>query len=384
MSGRSRKAKSPKPVDSIVTVTSDGDRVRLSFHAPESVPIYRGRHPTLSVDNQTEDVNINLLGYFGNSDLDFSLQTDQLPEADLKSPPDGKRPDFLAALLATVPANAAYEEQAAQLEGLKHEVNGRIRDRVDAIIRDRLKAETADTYAQKLEITRWLNAELRRFDLSITSEKVGGAASLAADPGGKGREGRFQVKGKAKGENGKFAYFTTQSLSELLANVEIVDAHRREALAGWRGRVSEQEVDSSHAISDLDNSETEHKQSILPDIQAALIEEMRRQPHDSYADKKALSVLINGQLRKHGFAIRCPKTGRPSSLGADPGNHPDEGRFHIVNQNEEGKRVRTFLTPNISNLLANFELMVDDPERKRWGKWTEQSRHSGNGRTPEA
>lgn len=250
MSGRTRRAKAPKLVDPVVTIVTPigdrGERVRLSITAPDSVKIYRDRPPS-AVDNTNENVNVNLLGYCANNDLDFSLQTDRLPETDLETTPDGKRPGYLAALLATVPAEAAYEQQSAQLEMLKHEVNGRIRDRVDAAIRDRLSAETADTYAQKLEIARWLNAELRRFDLSIRSERVGGPASLAADPGGRGREGRFQVKAKAKDESGKFAYFTTQSLSELLANIEIVDAHRRESLAGWRSRIDPQPGEPSRA-----------------------------------------------------------------------------------------------------------------------------------------
>jgi hypothetical protein len=151
------------------------------------------------------------------------------------------RSGHLDALLATVPKDATYEEQARELEALRRDVNHRITDRVVSAIKETLQRREHDSYVNKLETARWLNAELRAFDLTISSPRVGGTAILSVNPGGRGGEGRFILKGKTKGEDGKYQNFYTQDLVELLSIIELGASHRREALTEWRGRVAQHE-----------------------------------------------------------------------------------------------------------------------------------------------
>lgn len=115
-----------------------------------------------------------------------------------------------------------------------------------------------------------------------------------------------------------------------------------------------------------------YRQNLADSLTPALTVKMQEKPHAGYEDKKELAKFVNAELRKYGLTIKCPKTGRPASLGADPGNHPAEGRFHLLTEAEDGKKVRTVNTPQLSTLLESFELMADDPDRKRWGKWTDR------------
>lgn len=119
------------------------------------------------------------------------------------------------------------------------------------------------------------------------------------------------------------------------------------------------------------------RQELVAQLTSALSAKMQEMPHESYEDKKELAKFINAELRKFGLTIKCPKTGRPASLGAGLGNHPTQGRFHLLTQTEDGKRHQTIFTPHLSTLLDQFELMADDPDRKRWGKWTDQVRRGG-------
>ena len=161
------------------------------------------------------------------------------PPSTHPKPADDWRRQF-DTLMAARPAEEVYEPQAQWLERVKHDVNHQIMDQAASAIKGKLQTWEHNTYAKKLEITRWLNAELRRFDLTISSPEVGGPATLSADAAGRGGEGRFQLKGKTKGENGRHAYFSTQSLPELLGKIEFVNSLRREALTEWRERVSDQ------------------------------------------------------------------------------------------------------------------------------------------------
>jgi hypothetical protein len=102
-------------------------------------------------------------------------------------------------------------------------------------LKEELHGRSHGDYASKLEIARWINAELKRFDLAITSKEFVGVATLSADAGGKKGEGRFQLKGKERGKGGEAQNFYTQSLTALLDEVIVLDAPpRREALSEFR------------------------------------------------------------------------------------------------------------------------------------------------------
>lgn len=235
MSGRTRKANPPKLVDSVVTITSigDGGRVRLSITAPDSVKIYRDRPPA-AVDNSNEDVNVNLLGYCGNSDLDFSLQTDQLPETDLEPLPDGKRPRYLAALL-DVPKDSGYDAVAQRLEQVSRDIKREVAARLLPVLKDEMRRRPHESFDDKKILVKWVNDELRRFGLAIKSPKSDRAATLSCNAGNHPEEGRFRLA--SEDNDGRPQSFNTPRLSELLDNLVLIDAPtRREALAEWHGR----------------------------------------------------------------------------------------------------------------------------------------------------
>ena len=116
-------------------------------------------------------------------------------------------------------------------------------------------------------------------------------------------------------------------------------------------------------------------------IQRALKEEMRQRPHSTYKDKQTFSKWVNGELRRYGLAVRSAvneldsKGGEvevvyPGILKAEPGNHPAEGRFRLVCKNSKGKVIVPISTSSVSTLLDKFSVVADDPDRRRWGKWT--------------
>ncbi|WP_152054191.1 hypothetical protein [Tautonia marina] len=150
------------------------------------------------------------------------------------------REQLLDALIQTVPVTAPYDEQTSALETLKNESNHHINERIEKLLKAEAKQRfnNTDSYSGKLEFTRWLNGELQRFGLAITSAEVGGPTSLTAESGGKRNEGRFRLKGKIKDEEGRQQNYTTQDVGELLDRIAFEEAHRREALSEWRTRVS--------------------------------------------------------------------------------------------------------------------------------------------------
>jgi hypothetical protein len=147
------------------------------------------------------------------------------------SSPVDQRPAFLDALLATVPKDTSYEDQAQQREELRHSFN----QKFAASHGEALKAEmlrrgkTAKTPDDKLELARWANGEIRRFGLAFSTAKTG-LGILTADKAV--LEGRFIVKGKAKDEDDKTPYFHTKDITELVETIAVVEAPpRREALS---------------------------------------------------------------------------------------------------------------------------------------------------------
>lgn len=60
-------------------------------------------------------------------------------------------------------------------------------------------------------------------------------------------------------------------------------------------------------------------------------------PHESWAEKQALCRWVNEELYTSGLAIRCPRTGCPALLHADPDGAT--GRFQIqLMSNEYGRK----------------------------------------------
>jgi hypothetical protein len=73
-------------------------------------------------------------------------------------------------------------------------------------------------------------------------------------------------------------------------------------------------------------------------------------PARTYDETRALAKWANAELRRFGLAIKCPKTGRPSALLADPGGKPGIGRFQLLNVDLNGKKARTLSAQELPSL----------------------------------
>lgn len=70
----------------------------------------------------------------------------------------------------------------------------------------------------------------------------------------------------------------------------------------------------------------------------------------TYQEKKDFAVWLNAQLRDSGLAIRCPKTGHPTMLHANPGHTPDVGRFRFDYLDDQGRLRTTYTTVDLPAL----------------------------------
>lgn len=119
------------------------------------------------------------------------------------------------------------------------------------------------------------------------------------------------------------------------------------------------------------------RQKIASNVLPALKREIESKTISTIENKKDLVKWVNSELRPLGLSIRHPKTGLPATFVADPGNHPETGRFQL---RSEGK---TFSTPDISTLLDNLELMEAPQREEGLAKWADRvekpsaSVHSG-------
>ena len=92
-------------------------------------------------------------------------------------------------------------------------------------------------------------------------------------------------------------------------------------------------------------------------IEHSINEQLMSRGSATLAEKQDLSKWANAELRAVGLAIRCPKTGRPSTLLAGPGNQPIVGRFQLQHKGLDGKWKRPLSTPT----LPYLRLMPDLP-----------------------
>ncbi|MFO0858350.1 MAG: hypothetical protein U0640_13460 [Phycisphaerales bacterium] len=112
------------------------------------------------------------------------------------------------------------------------------------------------------------------------------------------------------------------------------------------------------------------RQDLARQLAPALQKEALSRPHETYDQKKSLAKWINGELRRYGLAIRCPRTGQPSLLLANAGGVAGIGRFHIEHTDSAGKRHRSVT----SVTLPPLDLMTDDLSRAPYGERSERSR----------
>ncbi len=154
------------------------------------------------------------------------------------------RAEHLDALLATVPGSAPYEEKAEKLASLNHEVRQRIATELAPVMNARIQAMPRDTYEEKKELARWVNEELRRFDLAIKGS-TGQPSALVAVGGNPPDVGLGRLQLEHKSPEGKRV--RTQ-LRVQLPLFELMEAHpRREALREWHEKVGRPRTGASRS-----------------------------------------------------------------------------------------------------------------------------------------
>lgn len=157
------------------------------------------------------------------------------PLTDILDPDAPKRPKFLADILSAGSQPGGYLVLAKALEESSHAFRSELASRLEPALKDHVQAMPHDTYDEKKTLVKWVNDELRRFDLAIKSPKTGRAASLVVKTGNDPEAGIFQVRGSD--DSGKEQTFSTPNLSLLLEQVQFVESPpRRESLAEWHSK----------------------------------------------------------------------------------------------------------------------------------------------------
>jgi sRNA-binding carbon storage regulator CsrA len=132
--------------------------------------------------------------------------------------------------------------------------------------------------------------------------------------------------------------------------------------------------------SDVDAINQAYRRELAMRLTPAFKAKIQEMPSATYEEKKDLVQWVNTELRRFGLAIKSPKTGRAATLRTDGGNHPEEGRFRLASEGEDGKK-ESFSTPRLSEFLDHFVLMDAPPRREGLAGW--HDRVSDHGRVPQ-
>lgn len=135
--------------------------------------------------------------------------------------------------LAEIPHLSGYANDAQTLVELNHSFRREMAARLQPAFNAHIQAMPHGTYEEKKALARWVNEELRRFDLAVKCPKTGQPSLIHAGPGNHPEIGRFQLEHKtAEGKNVRSVN------TPELPYIELMEAApRREALAEWREKV---------------------------------------------------------------------------------------------------------------------------------------------------
>jgi len=114
--------------------------------------------------------------------------------------------------------------------------------------------------------------------------------------------------------------------------------------------------------SEVDAINQAYRRELAGRLIPALKAKIQAMPSATYGDKKELAQWVNAELRRFGLAIKSPKSDRAATFSCDAGNHPEEGRFRLVTEGDDGKK-ESFSTPRHSELLDNL-VLIDAPLRR--------------------
>lgn len=138
---------------------------------------------------------------------------------------------------------ADYDGRSAALSEIHHAFRLNLADSLAPALNDTIQAMPHGTYEEKKILAKWVNDELRRFDLAIKCPKTGQPSILATGTGNHPEIGRFSIEHKTA--DGKRARPVN---SPELPHLELMEAApRREALAEWHERVGQQRGGASRA-----------------------------------------------------------------------------------------------------------------------------------------
>jgi hypothetical protein len=129
-----------------------------------------------------------------------------------------KEANILPAMLK--PTN--YEVLAERLEEANRKLSGEIAARLLSALKAEMRSgrRPHETYEGKMELVRWVNAELRRFNLAFRHPRTGRRATLRVQRGYRPETGYFELLGKDEG--GGHRTWTTPDLEALLAKLVLI------------------------------------------------------------------------------------------------------------------------------------------------------------------
>jgi hypothetical protein len=115
-----------------------------------------------------------------------------------------------------------YEVLAERLEEANRRFGEELAARLLPALKEEMRSEDRphETYEQKIELVRWVNAELRRFNLAFRHPRTGKPAALKAQPGYHPDIGYFELR--AKDADGRHRTFIARDLDTLLGNLVLV------------------------------------------------------------------------------------------------------------------------------------------------------------------
>ena len=237
------KMMAKRPNDRFPTPADVGDALNSFFHAQHvTAEILLPNWPS---PEKAKSIPIKSIDSVSGSDMiwhsiGWSDSQPRLKNKPQPPPPESdKTPKPIDALRKAVPTEAPYEETVRLLEGEKRDFNERFAARYGEALKAEMlrRGEQSTVYDDKLSLARWVNGELRRFGVSLSSAKTGVGIFSASNAV---VEGRFVLKGKAKDEDDKTPYYYNKDIAEFLNQIEIVmTPARRESLAERIAREAE-------------------------------------------------------------------------------------------------------------------------------------------------
>ena len=122
--------------------------------------------------------------------------------------PNDRRPEYLVALLTTVPTDAKYEQVASVIAEANHDFRREMAARLEPALNADIQGMKHDTLEQKKELGRWVNEELEPLGLAVQCPNTLKPAKLRATTGSSNwpDTGRFYFETVKNGKQTKSAF----------------------------------------------------------------------------------------------------------------------------------------------------------------------------------